>query len=107
MTTSFTPASASKTDTSGSNTGTTAKSATQALGDEKIFLQLLVAQIKNQDPTNPADSTQFMSQLAQFSNLEQLINLNTTATAIGTKLGVSTDSGDTSGSESDKKTSKV
>ncbi len=38
-----------------------------------VFLQLLVAQIKNQDPLNPTDSVQFVSQLAQFSQLEQLI----------------------------------
>jgi flagellar basal-body rod modification protein FlgD len=40
---------------------------------EQMFLQLLVAQIKNQDPLNPTDSTQFVSQLAQFSELEQVI----------------------------------
>jgi flagellar basal-body rod modification protein FlgD len=34
-----------------------------------------VAQIKNQDPTNPTDSVQFLSQLAQFSQLEQLIGI--------------------------------
>ena len=38
-----------------------------------LFLQLLVAQIKNQDPLNPTDGTQFVSQLAQFSELEQVI----------------------------------
>jgi flagellar basal-body rod modification protein FlgD len=40
-----------------------------------MFLQLLVAQIKNQDPMNPADSLQFVSQLAQFSELEQVIGI--------------------------------
>lgn len=40
------------------------------------FLQLLVAQMRNQDPTNPMDGTQFASQLAQFNSVEQLINLN-------------------------------
>src|SRR5580698_8977605 len=40
---------------------------------EEMFLQLLVAQLKNQDPLNPTDSTQFVSQLAQFSELEQVI----------------------------------
>jgi flagellar basal-body rod modification protein FlgD len=38
-----------------------------------MFLELLVAQIKNQDPLSPADPTQFTSQLAQFSELEQVI----------------------------------
>jgi flagellar basal-body rod modification protein FlgD len=40
---------------------------------EQMFLQLLVAQIKNQDPLSPADPSQFTSQLAQFSELEQVV----------------------------------
>jgi flagellar basal-body rod modification protein FlgD len=41
------------------------------LTNRTVFLQLLVAQLKNQDPANPADPTQFVTQLAQFSELEQ------------------------------------
>ena len=41
------------------------------------FLKLLVAQAKNQDPTNPTDSTQYLSQLAAFSSVEQTIQTNT------------------------------
>jgi flagellar basal-body rod modification protein FlgD len=48
---------------------------TDALANESTFLQLLVAQIKNQDPTQPMDSTAFLSQLAQFSQLEQLVGI--------------------------------
>ena len=44
--------------------------------DYNAFLQLLVAQMKNQDPLNPTDPTQQMSQLASFSNVEQSIKLN-------------------------------
>jgi flagellar basal-body rod modification protein FlgD len=40
------------------------------------FLTLLVAQLQNQDPLNPVDSTEFTAQLAQFSSLEQLYNVN-------------------------------
>ncbi len=42
--------------------------------DKNMFLQLLVAQLKNQDPMNPTDSTAFVGQLAQFQQLEQSIN---------------------------------
>jgi len=42
------------------------------------FLSLLVAQLQNQDPLNPSDSTEFTAQLAQFSSLEQLQNINDT-----------------------------
>ena len=40
---------------------------------EEMFLKLLVSQLQNQDPLNPADSTQFVTQLAQFSELEQVM----------------------------------
>ena len=43
--------------------------ATDPLANQNIFLQLLVAQLKYQDPQNPADGTQFITQLAQFSEL--------------------------------------
>lgn len=42
------------------------------------FMTLLVAQMQNQDPLNPSTDTEFISQLAQFSSLEQMQNLNTT-----------------------------
>lgn len=40
------------------------------------FLNLLITQLKNQDPTNPMDSNQMTAELAQFSQLEQLENLS-------------------------------
>jgi flagellar hook assembly protein FlgD len=46
---------------------------TDPLGNEQTFLQLLVAQLQYQDPSQPADGTQFVTQLAQFSDLEQQI----------------------------------
>lgn len=55
--------------------GTTANSKTKTLGQDE-FLTLLVAQLQNQDPLNPADATEFTAQLAQYSQLEQLFNLN-------------------------------
>ena len=59
-------ASVAKADATGIKTGL----------DYNAFLQLLVAQMKNQDPLNPTDPTQQMSQLASFSNVEQSIKLN-------------------------------
>jgi flagellar basal-body rod modification protein FlgD len=46
------------------------------------FLQLLVAQLKHQDPLSPADGTQFLTQLAQFTELEQTVNMKSDLTAI-------------------------
>lgn len=52
-------------------------SGTGAMGQSQ-FMNLMIAQIKNQSPLNPTDSSKFLSQLAQFSSLEQMQNLNTT-----------------------------
>jgi flagellar basal-body rod modification protein FlgD len=48
------------------------------------FLKLLLAQLNHQDPLNPADPSQFASQLAQFSSLEQLTNVNDNLTSLKT-----------------------
>jgi len=45
------------------------------MGKEE-FLQLLVAQLRNQDPINPLQAEEFAAQLAQFAQVEQLVNLN-------------------------------
>ena len=62
-------------DASNSNTSGVTSSKDSALGKDD-FLNLLVAQLQNQDPLNPVDSTAFTSQLAEFSSLEQLANVN-------------------------------
>ena len=62
-------------------TGTALPEANQA-----TFLKLLVTQIKNQNPMNPSDSTQFLTQLAQFSELEQMTNVNTQLQQLRTEL---------------------
>lgn len=52
-----------------------------SLSNKNQFLTLLVEELKNQDPTAPTDEKQTLSQLAQFSSLEQMQNLNQTLTA--------------------------
>lgn len=44
---------------------------------ENTFLTLLITQLKNQDPMNPQDSSQFVAQLASFSSLEQMTAMST------------------------------
>lgn len=51
---------------------------------KEAFMQLLVAQIKHQNPLSPSDGVQFLTQLAQFSELEQLVNINTTLSGMQT-----------------------
>jgi flagellar basal-body rod modification protein FlgD len=46
--------------------------------DRNAFLQLLITQMRHQDPLNPMDDRDFMAQMAQFSALEQMMNLNAT-----------------------------
>jgi flagellar basal-body rod modification protein FlgD len=65
---------ASVTSTGAAATTTTA--ASKNLVDYNSFLKLLVAQAKNQDPTNPQDSTQYLAQLASFSAVEQSVQTN-------------------------------
>ena len=59
------------------SSATTTKSSTpDQLANENTFLKLLMAQVQNQDPLNPTDGTQFIGQLVQFSQLEQLLGIN-------------------------------
>ena len=68
-------------DSSGSSSSKTDASASQEASKE-MFLKLLVAQIKNQNPLNPADGVQFLSQLAQFTQLEQTMGMATDLQAL-------------------------
>lgn len=54
----------------------TAEAPSKTEVDYQSFLKLLVAQMKNQDPTNPMDSTQYVAQLAAFSQVEQSVQIN-------------------------------
>jgi flagellar basal-body rod modification protein FlgD len=66
-----------------STTSTTSSSTTPSNTlDKDAFLQLLVTQLQNQDPTNAQDPNQMVSQMAQFSTLEQQENTNTLLTSM-------------------------
>src|ERR671936_810756 len=56
--------------------------ANKAQEEKNQFLKLLVAQLKGQNPLDPKDGTEFISQLAQFSSLEELINIRTSLESI-------------------------
>jgi len=61
----------------GNTTNTTQSAAGKAQTvDYQSFLRLLVAQMKNQDPTSPMESTDYVAQLATFSQVEQSVQIN-------------------------------
>lgn len=65
---------------------TAAARRTEPIGDpaatKQMFLQLLVSQIKNQNPLNPADPAEFLSQLTQFTGVEQMLEMRQQLEAI-------------------------
>ncbi len=73
--------SVNSTSTSGSTTsGSTSGSGSST--NENMFLQLLIAQLENQDPMNPTDGTQFVTELAQFQQLDTSMAMSQDVTAI-------------------------
>ena len=62
-----------------------AGSGSQTLG-QADFLKLMTAQMQNQDPFNPVDNTQMVAQMAQFSSLSGISQMNTTLQSIADKL---------------------
>lgn len=61
--------------------------------DKNAFLQLFVAQLRNQDPLNPMSNKDSTAQMAQFASLEQLTNLNTMLKSIGNQLNMAQTTG--------------
>jgi flagellar basal-body rod modification protein FlgD len=59
------------------NKTTTDVGSSKSVADQDTFLKLLVAQLKYQDPSNPADSTQFLAQTAQFTQVQKLGQIET------------------------------
>ena len=77
--------STSTSSTSSSTAAASSTGGTSSLANESTFLTLLVAQLKNQDPEQPADGTQFVTQLAQFTTLEQNLAMRTDLDSIDKK----------------------
>src|SRR4051794_22528118 len=84
-------------DPTTSTTSTDAAAATAAAGKAKAdknvlgkddFLKLMVAQMKNQDPMNPADDKDNIAQMAQFSSLEQITNLATATQDLANRMSM-------------------
>lgn len=88
---------ASGTNSTSGTSGSSSSSpnSVSSLTSEQTFLQLLIAQIQNQDPLNPTDSIQFVGQLVQYSELEQLIGINQ---GVQTLAGSSTSTSSAQGS---------
>lgn len=82
-TTPINAASSAATDTSTVSATSTAAD----LANQNVFLQLLVAQLQNQDPDNPVDGTTFITQLAQFSELSNSTQELSNTAAMATSLG--------------------
>lgn len=80
---------ASSSSSSSSSTGSSSSSSatTKSTMGKEDFLKLLTTQLKYQDPINPQDSTQFTAQLAQFTSLEQLTNINTNIEGLSGTMG--------------------
>ena len=78
----------STTATRGTQQNTTAQSTGASTLGYDAFLKLLVAQMQNQDPTKPMDSTEFVAQLASFSGVEQSVKINSKLDALITSIGL-------------------
>jgi len=81
----ITPTTSAAQTPTGADQTATAPPKDTSLGKD-AFLQLLVTQLQHQDPTQPQDDAQFITQLATFSSLEQLSSINSSLEAIGQLL---------------------
>lgn len=79
--------------TTGTDTVQDVTATASRLANQDVFMQLLVAQLKYQNPMDPADGVEFMTQLTQFSQLEQMVSIREGVDSV-TEL-ISSMSGDT------------
>jgi flagellar basal-body rod modification protein FlgD len=81
------------TDTTGSTSSAVNSSSTISAND---FLTLLVAEMKNQDPTQPTDPNAYITQMVDVNSLQQLIGINQGITSLDTATGATPSTGGTS-----------
>lgn len=80
--------SGNRTTASSTTTGKNAPTSSETLSsDFETFLKMMTAQVKNQDPMNPMDSSEYASQLATFSSVEQQVLTNDLLKEMGAMLG--------------------
>ncbi len=63
---------------SANNSSSSSTARTEQTSQRDLFMNLLVAQLKNQDPLSPKDGTEFVAQLTQFNSLDQLLGIRET-----------------------------
>jgi flagellar basal-body rod modification protein FlgD len=102
---------AANSSASSSSSSSSAAGLGSTVPSEGVFLQLLVSQLQNQDPLNPTDSTTFVTQLAQFSELEQVMAIrgdtdtlaadaSQSSSAAGSQSSTTTNSSNTNSTDS-------
>ncbi len=75
------------TSTSAASTAASSTGSTQALISNDEFLQILIAQLQNQDPLNPTDANQFVTELAQMTQVQSLQSMQTSLSSLSSSLG--------------------
>ncbi len=90
--TSVTPVAALAASSQAQNNAAATSLSSNLNPSESTFLQLLVAQLQNQDPTQPQDPTAFVSELAQFTEVQQDVTIATNTTNIAQDLTPATTS---------------
>lgn len=87
---SVTATTATSTATTLSNNTETSQTKTSGTSlDYNAFLKLLIAEMQNQDPTNPTDPAEWMGQIASFSNVEQAVQMNAKLDSLMTSSALS------------------